>query len=744
MRFHYPAVITALLAACAAPAWAADSAAGPAPGASTVEEIVVTGEKTDRPLQKTVTSVRVVTAKDIDDENLITAFDVIDRTANLNSNQGRTGFTIRGIANDNVTGAGTGDLATVYLDGSPLPKVAFAGPLDLWDLTQVEVLRGPQSTLEGRNTLAGAIILKTADPTYDWTGAARVILTDQDGERRYSAAIGGPILADQIAFRIAGETSNAKGLITNPTRGDDHAGFQTSDTVRGKLLFTPAALPRLRVVASYMHDRHAHGATYSFTDLPDAWDDRITLGNRLTEVKVSSDIAALNIAYELSPALNLSSVSTYSRIRSSSVYDGDDVAVDSEYGDFSQNQKTFSQEVRLNLDSGPFSGLLGAYYSHLDNTHDLADSTFELNPVTDLGLPGAVSGFYPAELVINTSQFYPQTVRTAAVFGDGSWKIAPRLSLNAGFRYDNEHQVRANNNTVTLATALPNPALFGPYAATIAYVNGLIAQQLAAANASSPPTPTTFKAFLPKGGITYDLSDDASISATVQRGYRSGGSGVNAGRGQLYTYKPEYTWNYEVALRSLWLGGRLAVNANAFYIDWKDQQVTVQLSSNIYDYDTENAGSSRVYGFELENRFRASRAVSLYSSIGYANTRFDDFTLSSGTQADLSGHQFPFAPRWTVAAGGTWTSEHGWFADINANYRAAAYEDVIDQAAHQLKAHAIVNAKAGWRGQRYGAYLTAANIFDKHYADYTYVHDGREQSLLGQPRIVGLTLEAKL
>ena len=157
-----------LLMASALSAWvfaqgaAAETAAAPAADAQStaVEAVIVTGEKSSRTLQQTITSVAVTTAARIERENIQTLYDVVNRTANMSETYGKTGFTIRGISNSNVSGGGTGGLSTVYVDGAALPEQAvFSGPLDMWDIGQVEVLRGPQSTLQGRNSLAGAVIL---------------------------------------------------------------------------------------------------------------------------------------------------------------------------------------------------------------------------------------------------------------------------------------------------------------------------------------------------------------------------------------------------------------------------------------------------------------------------------------------------------------------------------------------------------------------------------------------------------
>ena len=202
-------------------------------------KLVVTGEKAGRSLQDTPTSVSVTTSRSIDDQNLTSVYDVFDRAPNVMTDGTRTSFSIRGIDAFNVAGGGDGALATLYLDGAAIPRLAMAsGPLDLYDIAQVEILRGAQSTIQGRNALAGTVIISTIDPSFDWTGKGRLLLTDRDGQRRASAVIGGPIVDDQIAFRLVGEIKRADGLIRNLGTHED-ADRQTSKTLRGKLLLTP-------------------------------------------------------------------------------------------------------------------------------------------------------------------------------------------------------------------------------------------------------------------------------------------------------------------------------------------------------------------------------------------------------------------------------------------------------------------------------------------------------------------------
>ena len=147
-------------------------------------------------------------------------------------------------------------------------------------------------------------------------------------------------------------------------------------------------------------------------------------------------------------------------------------------------------------------------------------------------------------------------------------------------------------------------------------------------------------------------------------------------------------------------------------------------------------------GGELDKRFQPSREWSFYGSAGYSNTKFLDFKPTAGIVADLTGHQFANAPHWTLAAGGTWESDRGWFVNLNGNWRSGAYQEVGDQNRRQLRGHALINAKAGWRGSHSGIYATVTNLFDAHYFDYSYLNGTTRNSQFGDPRVLGLTLEA--
>jgi outer membrane receptor protein involved in Fe transport len=196
------------------------------------------------------------------------------------------------------------------------------GPLDLYDISQVEVFRGPQSTVQGRNALAGAVVLRTTDSSYQWNGKVRVMLTGPNGQRRAAAALGGPILGGQIAFRVTGEIARSNGLLYNATLHRD-ADPRKLETLRGKLLFTPAAVPGLRVVLTYMHDRHVRGA-YAFEfDPPYDRRDRIVTEDVATDTRTLSYIATLEAHYTLGGGFDLSSITNYSNVHALYIADPD-------------------------------------------------------------------------------------------------------------------------------------------------------------------------------------------------------------------------------------------------------------------------------------------------------------------------------------------------------------------------------------------------------------------------------------
>lgn len=755
MRVARTALAVAISSLLSLPALAAE--APPPADATTLDRIVVTGEKSQRSLQDTTTSVAVTTSVRIEQENLQTLYEVFNRTANVAQTYGDAGFTIRGIRD--TDGGGAAPLATIYLDGAALPQsVVSSGPTNLWDLSQVEILRGPQSTIQGENALAGAIVLRTADPTMDWEGKARALASDPS-DRNLAFAFGGPLLEDELAFRVAAEHRSFDGYNWNVTREAPDDSLETTQ-YRAKLLWTPKAIEGLQVRLGYTQAQRTGPYQFNYvrSDVPDWRERRISTADYPDRGRTDADVANLEIDYAINDAWSLSAATAWNKVHTLRGYDGDRTADPISYGEQDVLNRTFSQEVRANYDGERLDGLVGLYYSRHDDRNDASSRTNVNTPVGTIsallqgaGFPAAaatqIAGAYAQVLPVipvDYASTTPTRSENRALFADGSFQVAGGFSLIGGFRYDRQRYELASDTQATFVGQYPNPAAFGapgtPLYLAVAAINQGVAGLVDSAAGSVPQSTRDFTAFLPKGGVRYEWSPDLSASFVVQRGYRSGGSSFNIARSQTVAYDPEYTWNYEGSLRSQWLDGRLTLNANAYYVDWKDKQVIAYFGLNDYDYNTVNAGRAHLYGFEVEASHRVNPGFDWYGSVGYSRTRYDEFqTVMDAQITDYSGQEFAYAPHWTAAVGGNFRFAESWVANLNANYRDKVYTDV-GAAPTQLASRTLVNGRFGYETLDWSAWIFANNLFDVKYVQYRWSDD--PVAILGAPRSVGIGFQA--
>lgn len=750
-----------LAAALPATAFAQTATAPVATGASDTDgvgdDIIVTGEKSARTLRETPTSVAIATEKRIEQESIQSLLDLYQRTANVSETYGASGFTIRGIANQGVSGGGDSALSTVYLDNAPLPQRAlFGAPTDLWDIAQVEIFRGPQSTIQGLNALAGAVVLRSRDPSLtDFEAEGRLLWTDKN-DRTFSAALGAPIIEDQLGLRISADRHADRGYVRNLVRGGYEDRLR-SLSLRAVMLWEPTALPGFRARLSYMRGRHdgPYQFVYVDTTRPDYFKHRTTSTDAPNTSNVRTDIATADLSYELTDKLTLSSVTSWNKVNVASQFDGDGGPESSAYGSNGGPFRTITEEVRLNYEGDRLKGLFGFFYYNRDQDQYTRSRANVPTPVTTIAALLQSNGFPPAtasqiatlyaaalpEIPVDYSGVFPVKVETYALFGDARFKLTDRLSLLGGFRFDHERNSFTVTQSAVFAGTYPNPAAFGapgsPLYLAVQAINVGVAGYVQQASSSSPATARTFNAFLPKMGVSMDWTPDLTTSFVVQRGYRSGGSSANTARSILVAYDPEYTWNYELSLRSSWLDNKLTLNANAFYIDWTKQQVNVNFGLNLYDYNTVNAGKSHLYGFEVETAYRLNSMFDTYVSLGHTRTKFDEFNVSQGTvTTDLSGSQFAYAPHWTLSGGANARFGGGFTGNVNASWRSAVFTDTgVNQASSRVGARTIVNMRFGYETEHWGLFAYARNLFDEHYVQYRY--NATDRAILGDPRVVG-------
>lgn len=718
----------------------ATSAEPPPDEVLALDKLVVTGEKLGRTTQETQASVATLTGRELENTTDTSLFDVFQRTANTFTNA--DGFSIRGIANNGVTYTEGSDLATVLVDGAQFDSqmLGFNG-LSIWDLDQIEILRGPQSTSQGRNSLAGAVVANTRNPTFYWDAAARATYADYNTSQ-FALAVGGPLVADTLAFRFTAEKQISDGYYTNVTLHDDQWGQADNTSYRGKLLFQPARWRSFSALLTYAHlENHDNERAYGYGPTRDSLFRREAIENTPADFFSRSRLASLEVKQEFANSWLLTSTTSWSDFFSTSAYDGDRTPTEDLVYGFGYDNYTKSQEIRLLAKGDTWKLVSGLYYSDSRRSYT-GDGPFYYTVPSPLD---AVFGLAsPARALLNVHQASQVDTENAALFLNGEWKPVRRWTLNAGVRFDREQLDRDSAQDVLLLRGFPGAvALMAvpSYGIPLGAPADIVLQSIASGASAAANGTDKFNTLLPSAGLTYHWTDDLSTGATVTRGYRSGGVSFNQLRAIIVPYDPEYTTNYELSLRSQWLDKKITANANVFYVDWQDQQVGVQLSNDSYDRQVENAGKSTYYGFELELREKLSARWSAYQNIGHTRTKFDDFVSST---ADYSGNEFPNAPRWTLGAGLTWQHPRGWFGTGSATWIANVYNNAANEPMWQLGERFLVNAKFGYAARHWSVYLYGTNLLDDEYFDTVWAENsGDLAGRPGAPRIVGVGVETR-
>ncbi|WP_299848311.1 TonB-dependent receptor [uncultured Roseovarius sp.] len=659
--------------------------------------IVLRGELQSRSLQDSPTSAAVETGEILERRGDTDLYDVIERTPNVVSSFGEKGFSIRGVDQRGV-GGGSGLVISTQVDGVALPsnQATFFGPYSAWDLEQVEVLRGPQSTQQGRNALAGAVVIRSKDPTYEQEFKLHAEAGSRD-HQRFAAMANIPIIDNKLALRFSAEHLENDGFITNPTLGTDDYDGREMTTYRAKLLWDPAE--DVEVIFSYSHTENFGGE--DFVNEPPFPANRFNFSNVRAIEGSDHDIFGVRVNWAVNDIFSLESETNYYMHDYVRVEDFDFSPANLGFLNATAESEVFEQDLRLRFETNRVSGVLGLFYTEIDDNRP-SEAVFDIGFLT-VGVP---NGIFATRL-----NEFPTTTTNYAIFGEADIKvdeILSGLSFTLGARYDKERFKFADITTVTPAV-VPGTNFSGR---------------------------TSYDAFLPKAGVTYDFAENQSVSLTIQRGYRAGGAQVNLFTGVLNEFDPEYTTNYELAYRGEFYDGNLRVAANMFYVLWRDQQVdSPGASGSPFDNDTLNAGKSELFGGELMVEGDATENLSLFGSVGYAHTEFLRFT-SAGN--NFAGNSFPLAPEWTAALGGEYSWNNGVSFGMDLSYTGASYFDAANSPGNRSDDRWLVNAQLTYEND--GGWLTGVyvrNLFDKDYAVQRNASATGTQVRTGEPLSVG-------
>lgn len=702
---------------------------GAVAGAVMLDPISISGEKVARDYFRTLTSVGVVTGERIEKEQIQDIHEAINSTANALSTRAsgnNSGITIRGINSEGLSqnqSANSAPVIAVLVDGAMQNAEAVRrGVRSVWDVEQVEVLRGPQSTLQGRNATAGAVVIKTKDPTYDWQAHGEQTF----GTHNLSSTgvmLSGPLVANELAVRVAGQIQRSDMNIGYTDPANNVLGEDRFNNVRGKLLWEPAAMPGLRALFTIAHTDDRPGVN-SVTG-PDYFARVYSSDSSFADYrKTKTNNYVADISYAWSPMLKVRSITTYA----GTLTDVNSApSAPTYFRDDERKGGDFTQDLRVEIDNSGdgLSGVLGLFYGK-----------FTTDTNSQIQVDGSVLGLGPGFLSLQNFESNNQT-KSSAAYADLRYRI-DRFAFIAGGR-----ALRDQVSSRMTGTVLDAALLFAPPFTGERTLNDV--------------TDETFTRFLPKLGATYDLTQNQTVGFTYSQGYRAGFAdlfpfeGANYG---IYRVQPETLDAYEVSYRSRWLNDTLSLNANFFYYDYRNQQVAFTPAGfNVLPgYSIiANASKSHSYGAEFEARYRFTENFTGYASIGLLSSHFDDIVVPE--TGNFSGNKFPEAPGYTVNVGGDYQDPRGWFIGANARFIDGfySYGDLANTPARHVDNAMIVDARAGWEFKSTSPLVTsskltvfAKNLFNEDYL--TYISNpsaGVRTASVGDTRQIGVSLSVK-
>jgi iron complex outermembrane receptor protein len=685
-------------------------------------EIVVTATKRSANLQDVPLSITAIGGTDIADKQIRDGIGLARQTPNLAAESAMGAamprYRLRGIGTNDFTPTATSAVG-IYED-EVFISAGSAQSEPLYDLDRVEVLRGPQGSLWGKNTTAGAIHYVTTRPSDTLTGQGRAVY-GSDNTVELEAGLGGP-LADKLNFRVAGVYKSRDGQYHNDFTDAKAGGYDIWD-LRGQLgyEFTPDATLLVKVHGGVSKQRQplqhvgllAGGADSDGYVERDSETALSNNGSDFTRARRFGTDARLDV--NLGGA-RLIDIAAYEK-SSSLIYSDDDANPVSEYHErYGGASETFTNELRLESpDGNRFGWIVGTYYLH-DKTNSFGQ--LGLYSPINFGVDGAAYDF-------------DTRTDNLAGFASVSFELTPRFKLTAGGRYTWEKKSIAG---IAYDYETQPGNVFDASVAKNVYIdtaNGIYRTGGVGSDALTPtPGSRSWKKFTWDASADYKATDDILLFARVARGFRSGAYNTYiASPGDLSVYDPETLTSYEAGIKTSWLDRKVTFNATAFHYDIDDMQVTVLQTVGA---QTQNAATARVNGFEIEAAARPFAGLSLNAGYGFQDSKYTDFAnasvptpINQGNPLDLTGQSLERAPRHTlnlsgsyeIALGsGTLTFSTDW--RYTSRYRFHTWSDatnntpaafLADAATRQLVRDTF-SQKELWLGDARLAYRTEGGI----------------------------------
>ncbi len=659
-------------------------------------DIVVTARRQSERLQDVPIAITAVSGGELDSRGLSNVTEIAQITPNLQFTPGQGGNSggiapfIRGVGeNDFII---TADPAVgVYIDGVYVART-FGATTELLGIDRIEVLRGPQGTLFGKNTVGGAISVVSSIPGQDTRVEADVRYGSFDDVR--VRVLAETPLTDTLSVGVSGFGEWGDGWQKVPSGKN----LSNRNVIAGKLALHYDASPFDAVLLvdglhrdqnSAAHSMLAFTPSAPFAGLqaafltpcctPNSSIDRTDTTPYFNVDKTDAINASLTLSYDMGSA-TLKSISAYRHVDALFGRDGDASATINYAGDrHDETARQLSQELQLSLDLGGRGSILIGAFAYQEKTRDLtrlivADGLY---PAMVAAVGNTFMGLPTSFFDLNIDFDNRQTTTNYAVFSNANYKLTDAFTIELGARYTWEKK-RFTQAATRIYSNLP--LLAGTPEYTLEQ---------------------SWDAFTPRASLSYDFRPGLKAYASFSRGFRSGGfNGRPTSLEEIGSYDPEFLTAYEAGIKADF-GRYVTVNVAAFRNEYRDQQLLVNTVSNsgLIVSRNENAGRSRIQGLEVEAVARVTPRFTVSGSLGLLDAKYLEYTtILNGTATDMTFRIPKQAPEITANASAVYRTPLGDALDgvfrVDAAYRSKTFIDVENSPLLVAPDHAIVNASA--------------------------------------------------
>ncbi len=723
-----------------------------------LEEIIVTATKRAASLQDIAVTVTAFSADTIQEAGIRNVVDVAvltpSLTINANVHPFSTRMSIRGIGT-----AGSTYLEPavgMFVDGVYLNRSGL-GVSDLVDIERIEVLQGPQGTLYGKNTNAGAISITTKAPNLEEAEAHLEVSTGNYSMQRVTGSVSGP-LSDSVAYRLAGNYHARDGYLEN-FAGDDINDADEWNII-GKLLWEPGTDWSILLKASHV-ERDMNCCS------PDAMQDPLVeeimagRGQKLppndpfdhktaqdfpSTFEMESTAVSLNIDYDHDWG-RITSITSWNDYDAEALQEASRSTLDTVFLGGPQSGDSFSQELRLSGNTDNIDYMAGLYYFQQETREG----------------DGGVASWTGADLVPVGSQFFgPQLgflategdelsqdlrfeTKTIALFTRATWHITDNWHLTGGLRWSDEEKdadmwVDVESNALTAQ----NPEDIPPPLLTLLLANGII-PPISFLSSAKPEIDQKFNRSSDNldwlASLSYDLSDDTMLFANASTGTKSGGFNGVAGAPEEREFDDEDTTSYELGIKSTLLDSRLRINSSLFLTQIDEFQSAQQASTGLGQITT-NQGELEVAGLDLHVDALPLPNLILVFGLQY----LDKYEFTAGPD---KGQNVPFAAEVSANLGATLVfpfadggvylrADYSYMGDHLTNVASAAQLEAKDEQDREN-----LNMALGWRNDNWNVSFWGKNLTDEEYAVQTltpYPLTNMDAYFLAPPKTYGATL----